>query len=208
MSHPRERWTAEELNRREFLRRTAGTAIALPTLAAILDACTKAGDPNPSPVGSGSGSAGATTGTLRVGWSSEPDTLNPLTSFSTEANEVLQLVYDKLNDYDADLNIQPNLAESTTASANGKTVTYALRSGVTWHDGTPFTADDVVFSFERARADSSQLRAYSNASGTPKKIVGGYSVKTRLTTSGAGFSRQRIVVNPLSSGKVKLFPNP
>ncbi len=134
-------------SRRDFFRRSVGAAVIVGGLPAILDACTKAGESTPSPVASGSGSQGVTTGTLRVGWSSEPDTLNPLTSFSTEANEVLQLVYDKLNDYDADLNIQPSLAESTTASSDGKTVTYALRSGVTWHDGTPFTADDVVFTF-------------------------------------------------------------
>ena len=134
-------------SRRDFFRRSVGAAVVVGGLPAILDACTKAGETTPSPVPSGSGSAGATTGTLRVGWSSEPDTLNPLTSFSTEANEVLQLVYDKLNDYDANLKIQPSLAESTTASADGKTVTYALRTGVKWHDGTPFTADDVVFTF-------------------------------------------------------------
>ncbi len=132
--------------RRSFIFRSAGTLVIAGGLPAILDACTKAGDTNPNPVPTG-GSGGTTTATLKVGWSSEPDTLNPLTSYSTESNEVLQLVYDKLNDYDADLKIQPNLAESTTTSTDGKTVTYALRSGVTWHDGTPFTADDVVFTY-------------------------------------------------------------
>ncbi|MGH3626690.1 MAG: ABC transporter substrate-binding protein [Sciscionella sp.] len=132
-------------SRRDFILRSAGTVVVAGGLPAILAACTKAAE-NPNPVPTG-GSGGTTTATLRVGWSSEPDTLNPLTSYSTEANEVLQLVYDKLNDYDADLNIQPSLAESTTPSADGKTVTYTLRSGVTWHDGTPFTADDVVFTF-------------------------------------------------------------
>jgi peptide/nickel transport system substrate-binding protein len=39
------------------------------------------------------------------------------------------------------------LAASTAVSADGKTVTYTLRSGVTWHDGQPFTADDVVSTF-------------------------------------------------------------
>lgn len=133
-------------SRRDFLRRTAGTAIVAGGLPAILAACTKAASSTTTTTTSGGG--GQTTGTLRVGWSSEPDTLNPLTSYSTEANEVLQLVYDKLNDYDADLKIVPSLAESTTPSADGTQVTYALRSGVTWHDGTPFTADDVAFTFD------------------------------------------------------------
>ena len=132
------------LTRRDFFRRSAGTAIIVGGLPAILDACTKAAETtNPAPSVSGV----PATATLRVGWSSEPDTLNPLTSYSTESNEVLQLIYDKLNDYDADLNIQPGLAESTTTSNDGKNVTYKLRSGVTWHDGQPFTAADVAFTF-------------------------------------------------------------
>ena len=133
------------LTRREFLRRSAFGAAAVGGLPALLAACTNAANTtNPQP--SGGGGSGSTNETLHVGWSSEPDTMNPLTSYSTEANEVLQLVYDKLNDYDAQLQIQPNLAETTNATGN--TITYNLRQGVKWHDGKPFTADDVVFTFQ------------------------------------------------------------
>jgi peptide/nickel transport system substrate-binding protein len=72
--------------------------------------------------------------------------MNPITSYSTEAQEVLQLVYDKLSDYDASLNAVPGLAEKTSAASDG-TITYQLRKGVTWHDGQPFSADDVVSTF-------------------------------------------------------------
>src|SRR4029078_13401484 len=48
-------------------------------------------------------------------------------------------------------------------------------------DGPPLTADDVVFSFERARSETSQLRAYANASGIPKKID---DLTVEFTTSG------------------------
>lgn len=73
--------------------------------------------------------------------------MNPLTSYSTEAQEVLQLVYDKLFDYDANLGATPGLAESSSVSADGTAITYALRQGITWHDGEAFTADDVAFTF-------------------------------------------------------------
>jgi len=134
-----------KLSRRQFLVRSAGGAVVMMSLPELLAACTGADDETTStPTGSGTG-VGGTGGTLRIGWSSEPDTMNPLTSYSTEALEVQQLIYDKLMDYDADLNIQQSLAETTEVSEDGTTITYTLRSGITWHDGEPFTADDVVF---------------------------------------------------------------
>jgi peptide/nickel transport system substrate-binding protein len=139
----REAVPSSPMSRRRFLLRSGATILAAPTLPAILAACTQAeNNTNPTPAGS----AGSATGTLRVGWSSEPDTMNPVTSYSTEAQEVLQLVYDKLSDYDAQLNVVPGLAESTSV-ANDGTITYHLRQGVTWHDGQSFGPDDVVFTF-------------------------------------------------------------
>jgi peptide/nickel transport system substrate-binding protein len=85
---------------------------------------------------------------LRVGWSSEPDTMNPMTSYSTEAAEVQQLIYDKLLEYDTSIKQEPGLAESSTYSPSGKSITYKLRSGVKWQDGQPFTSEDVKFTFE------------------------------------------------------------
>src|SRR5207247_1513089 len=111
------------ISRRRFLTRSGGVMLVAGSLPAILDSCTQAeSSTNPTPSGGG----GSTTGTLKVGWSSEPDTMNPLTSYSTEAAEVLQLVYDKLSDYDAQLGVIPGLAESTTVASDG-TITYHLR---------------------------------------------------------------------------------
>ncbi|MEJ5197630.1 MAG: ABC transporter substrate-binding protein [Anaerolineae bacterium] len=49
--------------------------------------------------------------------------------------------------YDAKLDLQPDIAEKYTVSPDGKTYTFTLRKGVEWHDGKPFTAKDVVFTF-------------------------------------------------------------
>ena len=84
---------------------------------------------------------------LRVGWSSEPDTLNPLTTYSTEGMEVISLVYDKLLDYDGDFNAQNALAEEYSYSEDGLTLTFKLRQGVKWHDGESFTAEDAAFTY-------------------------------------------------------------
>ena len=135
-----------DLTRRQFLTRVAGGTLLAVSLPELLAACTSAGQ---STTSTASGSPGGpSTATLRVGWSSEPDTMNPLTSYSTEALEVQQLIYDKLMDYDANLKAVPALATSSDVSADGAEVTYHLRTGVTWHDGEPFTADDVVFTYQ------------------------------------------------------------
>jgi peptide/nickel transport system substrate-binding protein len=85
---------------------------------------------------------------LRVGWQSEPDTMNPLTTYSTEAQEVLQLVYDKLLNYDLNLKPEPELATDYSYAADGLSITFKLRTGVSWHDGTPFTSADVKYTYD------------------------------------------------------------
>ena len=133
-----------DLTRRQFLTRVAGGTLLAVSMPELLAACTS---PATSTATTSGSPGGPSTATLRVGWSSEPDTMNPLTSYSTEALEVQQLVYDKLMDYDANLKAVPALATSSDVSSDGATVTYRLREGVTWHDGEPFTAEDVVFTF-------------------------------------------------------------
>ena len=84
---------------------------------------------------------------LRIGWLNEPDTMNPLTTYSTEAVEVLQLVYDKLLDYDLSLKPEPELASSYEYSTDGKSITFHLRTDVSWQDGQPLTSADVAYTY-------------------------------------------------------------
>lgn len=60
-------------------------------------------------------------------------------------------VYDYLVDIDAASNPAPRLAHNWERSADGLTYTFYLEDGVTWHDGDPFTAEDVVWTFNRLR---------------------------------------------------------
>jgi peptide/nickel transport system substrate-binding protein len=75
----------------------------------------------------------------------EPPSLASYLSTSGPIGLVAPKIYDGLFDYDNDLNIVPALAESYEVSEDGKTVTFNLRQGVTWHDGAPFTSADVQF---------------------------------------------------------------
>ncbi|MFW6254143.1 MAG: ABC transporter substrate-binding protein [Chitinivibrionales bacterium] len=89
-------------------------------------------------------------GNMRVtSFGSDPKTFNPITSNETSSIEVLQFVFDGLTRYDV-VNQQPmpSLAESWTVSEDNLTYDFELRKDVIWSDGTPFTADDVVFTFE------------------------------------------------------------
>ena len=95
-----------------------------------------------APATTGSTSA---DGTFVVATAGEPDTLNPVLGYGTDG---ASLIFDGLVARDAANTLVPALAtELPAVSADGRTVTATLRTGVTFHDGTPLTADDVVFTY-------------------------------------------------------------
>ncbi|NIP23648.1 MAG: peptide ABC transporter substrate-binding protein, partial [Phycisphaerae bacterium] len=57
------------------------------------------------------------------------------------------LIFDGLTHYDENGRLTPSLAESWSFSEDGRVVSFNLRPDVTWHDGEPFTAEDVAFSY-------------------------------------------------------------
>ncbi len=96
---------------------------------------------------SGSPSPGAEKLTVRFGTVYEADNLNPFIGYSGTSYEIFHLNYDFLVGYDTDLSPRPELATSWETSDDGLVWTFHLREGVTWQDGEPFTADDVVFTY-------------------------------------------------------------
>jgi peptide/nickel transport system substrate-binding protein len=111
------------------------------------------------------------TGAATLRWAGRGDmqTTDPHSQNEGLTNNLNVLVYETLVTRDKKLGLVPALAVSWSQQ-DPTTWRFKLRPGVRFHDGTPFTADDVVFSFERARADTSQLRVYANAAGIPRKI--------------------------------------
>ena len=73
------------------------------------------------------------------------DTLNPLATVSDTVQDCISLMYEPLFDFDEAFNPVPVLARSYAVSSDGTRVEAELASGVLWHDGTPFTAEDVVY---------------------------------------------------------------
>lgn len=74
-----------------------------------------------------------------------PSTLNPLLASTPSERDVTRLLFEGLTWVDGTGQPQPELAESWTASDDGLRYTFRLRRNVTWHDGQPFTASDVLF---------------------------------------------------------------
>ena len=87
-------------------------------------------------------------GDLVVGVTSDADTLFPWKATQFQAFTMLGLIYDNLVELDQNLDIVPGLAESWEISDDGMTVTFDLREGVTFHDGTPMTSADVKASLD------------------------------------------------------------
>jgi peptide/nickel transport system substrate-binding protein len=87
-------------------------------------------------------------GRLTVAADSEPTSLNPAIVASNGVFFVASKVIEKLAEasYEGEDGLEPQLAVSWEGSPDGKAITFKLREGVTWHDGKPFTAEDVAFS--------------------------------------------------------------
>ena len=90
-------------------------------------------------------------GTLKMLYWQASVHLNPHYAGGTKDQDASRIFYEPLAGWDSDGNLVPQLAAEIPTRANGglsadgKSVTWKLKKGVTWHDGKPFTADDVVF---------------------------------------------------------------
>ena len=88
-------------------------------------------------------------GTLRANFNAEPQTLNPLTYKDLYAQYINEYVFEALIDRDPDtLQIVGVLADKWEVSPDGLVITFHLNPAATFSDGTPVTADDVVFTYQ------------------------------------------------------------
>ncbi|MDM7949176.1 ABC transporter substrate-binding protein [Hydrogenophaga sp.] len=106
-------------------------------------------------------SGAALAQTVRIGnqgdaLSMDPHSLNETTQLSVTGN-----VYEPLVGRDKNLALTPALA-TAWKQVSPNVWRFELRKGVKFHDGTPFTADDVVFSFARGSGEGSDMRSYTN----------------------------------------------
>ncbi len=149
-----DRVKAGAMSRRAFVKRMAAVGLTAPMATQLLahgGVAMAQSSPVYKPTKRGGG------GLLKVLWWQGPTLLNPHFAVGTKDQDGSRLFYEPLAGWDAEGNLRPILAETIpgredgTLAADGKSVTWKLKKGVTWHDGKPFTADDVVFTWEYAR---------------------------------------------------------
>lgn len=88
-------------------------------------------------------------GTFQYNLGQQPTTLNALSSTDYYASSVQGYILESLGDKNIDTDQwEPALATSWEVSKDETTFTFVLRDGVKWHDGKPFTAEDIKFSFD------------------------------------------------------------
>jgi peptide/nickel transport system substrate-binding protein len=98
--------------------------------------------------------------TIITGSIGEPSNLIPILSSDSASHEVASYIYNGLVKYDKDLNIVGDLAESWDISKDNLSITFRLRKDVKWHDGKPFTAHDVMYTY-KVIVDPKTPTAYS-----------------------------------------------
>jgi peptide/nickel transport system substrate-binding protein len=142
---------AGRLSRRRFVQTMVGLGLTAPLAAQLLAASgvqAQAKAPVFTPTRRGGG------GPLRVLWWQAPTLLNPHFATGTKDIDASRIFYEPLVAYDPEGHLFPVLAAETPSVESGTlakdltSVTWRLKQGVSWHDGKPFTADDVVFNYE------------------------------------------------------------
>jgi peptide/nickel transport system substrate-binding protein len=164
-------YKAGKISRREFVRRGTVVGMSIPLVSFLASACggddeaaappAEPAEPAPAPPATTEPAAPPATepappppaaqagGTVRVALIQNTTEPNPLLVQDEGGAGLLGTTGEFLSFSDADLALQPRIAESWEPNEDGSVWTFTIRQGVTFHDGTPLTANDVVQTFEK-----------------------------------------------------------
>jgi peptide/nickel transport system substrate-binding protein len=139
------------MSRRRFTQMMVGLGLTTPMAAQML---ASAGVAQAQPKWTSNPTKRGGGGLVKALWWQAPTLLNPHFANGTKDQDACRIFYEPLAAYDPDGNIIPVLAAEAPSVQNGAvakdglSVTWKLKKNVQWHDGKPFTADDVVFNWE------------------------------------------------------------
>jgi len=126
-------------------------------------------------------------GTLVEGIVGTPRFVNPLLTESDADRDVTALVYSGLLKEKTDGTYTPDLAESYTVSSDGLTYIVTIRANAVWSDGTPVTADDVIFTVQKAQDPALKSPRFVNWQGVTVEKTNDKTVTFRLKQPYAPF---------------------
>jgi peptide/nickel transport system substrate-binding protein len=186
--HVIDEFVAGRLTRREFLRRGTAVGLSMPLLGALLRAGGVVSPRMPSSASSSSAKAGAT---IRAGILTPAGAINPITSDDPGGSQIIGQVSEWLVFTDENFNYHPWLASSWSPNADATVWTFNLQKSAKFSDGTPMTADDVVYSFQTQTNPKTGGAALSVFSGllVPDGVVkvDDYTVALHLEVPDANF---------------------
>ncbi len=134
-------------------------------------------------------SAATDKSTVKIALGSEPDSLDPMLSAATDTSSVMMNVFEGLLAFDSTGAFIPALAESYEISGDNLTYTFHLKQGVSFHDGNPFTAADVKYTYEKLAGLSGGEALSSTISAALEKVEtpDDYTAVLTLKQMDAGF---------------------
>ncbi len=187
-NHVIDEYAAGRLSRRDFLRRGTVIGISIPVLGAIVSACGGSSSSSTSSAGPAAGKPGAT---IKVGIVVPTAAINPVTVADQGGLDMLAQTGEYLCLSDQHLRLQPVLATSWSANSAADVWTFKIRQGVKFHDGSPLTADDVVYTYKLQTDPKSSANALSAFGGalTPAGVqkVDSSTVAFHLTAPNGNF---------------------
>jgi peptide/nickel transport system substrate-binding protein len=126
-------------------------------------------------------------GSITEGDIGTPRFVNPLLAFSTTDQDLTTLTYAGLMGLGPNNTLVPVLARSYIVSPDGKTYQFTLRNNVKFSDGTPITADDVVFTVQKAQDSTLKSPQYANWAGVQAVALDPHTVQFTLSAPYAQF---------------------
>jgi peptide/nickel transport system substrate-binding protein len=174
---------AGRMSRRAFVHRMIGLGLTAPFAAQLLAHTGLAQTPSQAdykPTKAGGG------GALKMLFWQAPTLLNPHFAVGTKDQEGSRIFYEPLAAWDPDGNLAPVLAaeipeiENGGVAPDGMSVTWKLKKDVRWHDGHPFTADDVVFNWEYAADPATAATTIGNYQDIQVEKVDQLTVRVRF----------------------------